>query len=46
MNETIYDDVSKDGVGEFVQNQIDAGAKIVTVVPNSDGATCTVTVTK
>ena len=46
MNETIFVDVPKDGVGEFVQNQIDAGAKIVTVIPNPDGVTCTVTVTK
>ena len=39
-----YPDVSNDDVGTTVQNQIDAGAKQVTVTPNSDGKTCTVVV--
>jgi hypothetical protein len=44
MKKQDFDDVPKDGVGAFVQNWIDAGAKKVTVVPNADGTTCTVTV--
>ena len=44
MNEQVFDDVPKNGVGAFVQNWINAGATKVTVVPNPDGLTCTVTV--
>jgi hypothetical protein len=39
-----YPDVPNDQVGTMVQNCIDAGAKRVTVTPNADGTTCTVTV--
>ena len=44
MPKQVFDDVPKDEVGEFVQNQVDAGTKKVIVVPNNDGETCTVTV--
>lgn len=40
----VIDDVPKDEVGECVQLHIDAGATRVTVVANSDDATCKVTV--
>jgi hypothetical protein len=39
-----YNNVPNDEVGTMVQNQIDAGAKKVTVTPNNDGTTCTVVV--
>ncbi len=39
-----FTDVPKDEVGTMVQNYIDAGATRVTVTPNDDGDTCTVTV--
>ena len=39
-----FPDVPNDDVGTTVQNQIDAGAKKVTVTPNADGETCTVVV--
>ena len=40
----IFKDVPKADVGECVQLHIDAGAMRITVVPNPDGLTCTVTV--
>ena len=40
----VIDDVPKNEVGECIQLHIDAGAMRVTVVPNSDDATCRVTV--
>ncbi len=39
-----YPKVPKDGVGDEVQDYIDAGAKKVTVTPNDDETTCTVVV--
>jgi len=39
-----YPKVPKDDVGGEVQDYIDAGAKMVTVTPNTDGTTCTVIV--
>ncbi|HMJ90122.1 MAG TPA: hypothetical protein VK530_09915 [Candidatus Acidoferrum sp.] len=44
MRAKVFKKVPKAEVGEFVQLHIDAGAKCVTVVPNSDGLTCTVKV--
>ena len=44
MPKQSFKDVPKDEVGQLVQTYIDAGAKKVTVAPNADGETCTVTV--
>ena len=46
MAKQTYPDVPKDEVGTAVQDQIDAGAKKVTVTPNDDKTTCTVVVVK
>jgi hypothetical protein len=44
MRPKIFKKVPKAEVGEFVQLHIDAGAKCVSVVPNTDDLTCTITV--
>ena len=46
MQKQTYPDVPTDEVGDMVQNQIDAGAKKVTVALNDDGTTCTVVIVK
>ena len=47
MAKKTTEDVPNDEVGEFVQLHIDTGkVKKITIPPNDDEATCTVTVEK